>query len=255
MKVGSLFSGIGGFDYALSKIGMEIAWQVEIDEFCRNVLAKHAPEYWPNAERFSDVKKVGKHNLKPVDLLCGGFPCQPFSNAGWRKGSEDNRNLWPEYFRIINELRPRWIIGENVASLLTSEKGRYFAGILSDLASIGYDAEWHVISACSIGFPHMRKRLFVIAYPASNGCKRQLLKANLQEIQDISSETLGTWNGISYSLSNIPKLLAEPGNYRLPDGIPSTLVVRPSLRSYGNAVVPQIVEILGRCIMEIENDT
>lgn len=251
MKVGSLFSGIGGFDLGLVRAGMEIAWQVEIDPFCQKVLKKHAPEYWPNAKLFGDIKNVTREELCPVELICGGFPCQPFSNAGWRNGSKDNRNLWPEYFRIIKEIRPKWVIAENVASLLTSERGRFFLGILRDLASIGYDAEWHVISACSIGFPHVRKRLFIIAYPAGNGCKRNLLEVDSQKIQNISSKTLGTRNWLGYSLSDIPKLLASPGNCRLPDGIPSTLAIRPALRGYGNAVIPQIIEILGRCILEV----
>src|SRR6185436_15994505 len=102
MRFGSLFAGIGGLDLGLERAGMECAWQVEIDEYCQRVLTKH----WPNVTKFRDVRECGAANLQPVDLICGGFPCQPFSLAGKRKGSADDRHLWPEMLRIIDELRP-----------------------------------------------------------------------------------------------------------------------------------------------------
>ena len=113
---GSLFAGIGGLDLGLERAGMVCSWQVEIDEYCRRVLAKH----WPDVERFEDVRECGAHNLEPIDLICGGFPCQPHSVAGKRKGAADDRDLWPEYFRIVAELRPRYVLAENVPGIVTT---------------------------------------------------------------------------------------------------------------------------------------
>lgn len=115
MKVGSLFSGIGGFDLGLERAGMEIIWQVEIDPFCNKVLAKH----WPNVKRFKDVKTVSGKELEPVDLICGGFPCQDISVAGFQEGIEATRSgLWSEFHRLIGDIRPKYAIVENVANLL-----------------------------------------------------------------------------------------------------------------------------------------
>lgn len=161
MKFGSLFSGIGGMDLGLERAGMECAWQVEIDEFCRKVLTKH----WPNVPKFNDVRECGKHNLEPVDLIAGGFPCQDISvgnQAG--QGLEGERSgLWSEMFRIISELRPGFALVENVANLFN----RGIERVLGNLAGIGYDAEWQVIPASAVGAPHTRSRVFIVAYPAS----------------------------------------------------------------------------------------
>ena len=161
MAFGSLFTGIGGLDLGLEQAGMECAWQIEWDDYCNKVLEKH----WPNIRRYRDVKDCGKHNLESVDLICGGFPCQPVSTAGKRKGKEDERWLWPEFLRIIRELRPRWVLVENVPGLLSIDSGGLFGGILRDLAQSGYDAEWDCIPAAAVGAPHLRYRIFVVAYP------------------------------------------------------------------------------------------
>jgi DNA (cytosine-5)-methyltransferase 1 len=156
--VGSLFAGIGGFDLGFERAGFETAWQVEIDPWCRKVLAKNSP----NAERFDDVRTVGAHNLSSVDVLVGGFPCQDISNAGLRAGIEGERSgLWGEFARIIGELRPRYVLVENVAALL----GRGMGRVLGDLAEIGYDAEWEIVSAADVGAPHLRERVWILAYP------------------------------------------------------------------------------------------
>jgi DNA (cytosine-5)-methyltransferase 1 len=159
MKFGSLFSGIGGLDLGLERAGMECAWQVENDPFCQTVLAHH----WPDVPGFNDVHEVGKENLDTVDLIAGGFPCQPVSQAGRRKGQNDERWLWPEFARIVGELRPRWVLAENVPAL--ASKG--LADVLADLATLGYDAEWELVSAASVGAPHLRERIFIVAYPNS----------------------------------------------------------------------------------------
>ena len=145
LTVGSLFSGIGGFDLGFEKAGMEIRWQVEIDEFCQKVLEQH----WPNVERFDDIKNI--QELPYVDLICGGFPCQPVSTCGRHKGDEDERWLWPEFYRIVCMVKPKWIVVENVIGLLSAKNGQLFGGILANLAQIGYNAEWQVLRASDLG--------------------------------------------------------------------------------------------------------
>jgi len=160
MKVGSLFSGIGGFDLGLERAGFEIIWQVEIDPFCNKVLAKH----WPNVKRFLDVKTVGSKELEPVDLVCGGFPCQPYSCAGKRMGAEDDRALWPEMLRIIQEVRPRWVIGENVAGFVNMG----LDNSISDLEREGYAVQAFIIPACAVNAPHRRDRVWIVACNVKN---------------------------------------------------------------------------------------
>ena len=203
MTVGSLFSGIGGFDLGFERAGFDIKWQVEIDDYANHVLATH----WPGVKRYRDVKETHgplghaaqlqlRHKpssgvddvglsgartvsrqgtlsrcdacLEPVDVICGGFPCQPHSLAGARGGASDERDLWPEFARLIRELRPRWVVAENVPGLLSSDAGRFFGTVLGDLAAAGYDAEWDCISAADVGAPHLRERIWIVAYPHAN---------------------------------------------------------------------------------------
>ena len=172
MKIGSLFSGIGGLDLGiekgLSKYGAETVWQVEMDKHCVNVLKKH----WPNALQIEDdINNVDFSKLEKVDMLIGGFPCQTFSVAGSRKGlsEEDDRGiLWYQFERAISTIRPEWVVAENVRGLLTAKddrgrKGGAFARVVSFLASRGYRVEWQVISAGSVNAPHLRERIFVVA--------------------------------------------------------------------------------------------
>jgi len=172
MKIGSLFSGIGGFDLGiekgLSKYGAETVWQVEIDKHCVNVLKKH----WPNALQIEDdINNVDFSKLEKVDMLIGGFPCQTFSVAGSRKGlseKDDRGILWYQFERAISTIRPEWVVAENVRGLLTAKddqgrKGGAFARVVSFLASRGYRVEWQVISAGSVNAPHLRERIFVVA--------------------------------------------------------------------------------------------
>jgi len=164
--IGSLFAGIGGFDLGFQRAGFDIGWQVEIDPWCRKVLAKH----WPQVPRFKDVREVGAHNLPPVDVVCGGFPCQDISVAGKQKGLDGERSgLWFQMRRITSELRPQFLVVENVARLLTNGMDR----VLGSLAEIGYDAEWQVISAADMGAPHLRKRVWIVAYPNSDIVRHQ----------------------------------------------------------------------------------
>jgi len=183
MKFGSLFAGIGGIDLGLERAGMECAWQVEIDDYCQRVLAKH----WPEVERFGDVRKCGSHNLAAVDLIAGGFPCQPHSVAGKRRGAEDDRNLWPGFRRIIAELRPRYVLAENVPGIITT----YIDTVLSDLESEGYACATFNLPAVAFDAPHRRERIFVVAY--NDGIPRRLAtkrRSNLPDAQRRSPEEL-----------------------------------------------------------------
>ena len=166
MRIGSLFSGIGGLDLGVeSATGARTVWQVERDPWCRGVLAHH----WPNAKQYDDVCSVGAE-LERVDIIAGGFPCQDVSVAGKRAGLEGARSgLWWEYARIVRVLRPRFVFVENVAGLLTLGLDT----VLASLAALGYDAEWGVFRAEHAGAPHRRERVFVLAVADAAGVDGQ----------------------------------------------------------------------------------
>lgn len=155
MKLGSLFSGVGLLDLGLERAGMTTIWQCEYDKHASKLLA----EKW-NVPNYGDITKVDWSQVERPDVLAGGFPCQPFSNAGLRKGGDDERYLWPEYFRAICELRPGVVIVENVAALLGSPE---WGTVLGNLAEAGYDAKWACIRASDVGAPHRRERIFLVA--------------------------------------------------------------------------------------------
>jgi DNA (cytosine-5)-methyltransferase 1 len=158
LSVGSLFAGVGGFDLGLERAGMRSVWQCEIDPYCQRVLEKH----WPDVLRVRDVRDIGAGSVPGVDVLCGGFPCQDISLAGKGAGLDGARSgLWFEYARIIRELRPRYVIVENVPAL----RSRGLDRVLGDLAACGFDAEWDCIPASAVGAPHQRDRIWLVAYP------------------------------------------------------------------------------------------
>ena len=171
--LGSLFSGVGALDLGIERAfggDLETIWQVEINAYCRQVLAKH----WPNAVRHEDVRAVGARNLPRVDVIAGGHPCTDLASSGKRAGlAGAHSGLWFEYARIIGELRPRVAVIENVAASLTPVPGSSESAIervLSDLSAFGYDAWWTVLSAASVGAPHKRRdRLFIVAYTHGDG--------------------------------------------------------------------------------------
>ena len=169
VNVGSLFTGIGGFDLGLERAGMRVVWQCEVDDYCRRVLAQH----WPDVPCYRDVRDLrsaGRQAVSPVDVLCGGFPCQDISVAGKGAGITGARSgLWAEYARLISELRPRYVIVENVPALLA----RGLDVVLGDLAAIGYDAEWDCLPASAFGAPHRRDRIWIVAYPAHPDADRR----------------------------------------------------------------------------------
>lgn len=324
MNVGSLFSGIGGIDLGLQRAGMRITWQVEIDEWCRGKLAR----LFPGARQYGDIRGVGAHNLEPVDLICGGFPCQPFSVAGKQKGKGDDRYLWPEMLRVIAELRPRWIIGENVAGIVNLA----LESVLLDLEAEGYEVGAFIIPACAVGAPHRRDRVWIVAYsdhgqrdrqefeiPAgrdsacscgknvadddSNRCSRARVLLQQGRQGEACADSCGCCEDVPHPRSTgreerYTAALSERAGYctrndafgwdegelestlgGLSDGLSSRLARyrwpaprgaeqyeweppsvteekrkhrRQALQAYGNAVIPQIPEILGTMIMEIE---
>ena len=162
MKIGSLFSGYGGLDLGVQAVlGGEVAWHVEYDKAPSAILAHHYPDI-PN---YGDVTTLDFTSVEPVDVLTGGYPCQPFSHAGKRKGTDDERHLWPHVLRALSDLAPRLAILENVRGHLTLG----FNTVLADLAHLGWSAEWGIVRASDAGAPHQRARLFIVAYPQGDG--------------------------------------------------------------------------------------
>jgi DNA (cytosine-5)-methyltransferase 1 len=241
LTVGSLFSGIGGFDLGLERSGMRTVWVVENDPFCQFVLSKR----FPNAERHSDVRHVSREVLEPVDVLCGGFPCQDISivgnayNGAGIDGSQSG--LWSEFARLIRELRPRYVAIENAQTLTVKGLDR----VLSALASCGYDAEWSVLSAAAFGAPHIRERLIVLAYPHRNGLEGGL--CNDGRVFTSAERWEGWRNGIVRSTW----WDTEPEPQRVDDGISgrSHASWKHRTKALGNALIPQIAEYIGWCIM------
>lgn len=244
MKVLGLFSGIGGFELGLERAGFEIAAMCEIHPWSRKVLRKH----WPDVPIYKNVKKLSavrlqKDGITP-DVLSGGFPCQDISAAGKGAGITGPRSsLWKDYARLISEIRPKYAIVENVSALFI----RGFSTVLGDLAENGYDAEWHCIPASALGAPHQRSRLWIIAYPSCmlrtsgelhTGSHTQSTRTPILKPKDFYANIRAqNW------WSNKPNL------GRVAYGVPQKL---DRHRGLGNAVVPQIPEIIGRAILKYE---
>lgn len=194
----SLFSGIGGLDLAAEMAGFRTVGQCEYAEYQTKVLEKN----WPCVERWKDIHELRateffqRTGLRPgggVTLLSGGFPCQPHSVAGKRKASGDERDLWPEYRRIVDEIKPRWVVAENVRGLLSSESGRFFRGILRDFADMGYDVGWCCYRAADVGAVHPRERVGIIAHASSERILEQQLEkftAEWDETQRIADNEI-----------------------------------------------------------------
>ena len=245
MKVLDLFSGIGGFSLGLERAGMETIAFCEFDEHAQKVLRKH----WPDVPIHSDIRELdAKQYRGTVDVICGGFPCQDLSTAGKQVGfSGERSSLYGEMLRVISECMPRYAIFENVTGLLTGDSGRWFGQFLYDLAQIGFDAEWHCVSASDIGAQHHRDRVWVIAYPCGSRSKVGLARQNVRQEGDTR---------ISINLSNeIRRARRKPGMEgwsiepnvgRVANGVPNRA---HRLKQLGNAVVPQIPEAIGRAIL------
>lgn len=275
MKVGSLFAGIGGFDLGLERAGFQTAWFCEQDEFCQRVLAKH----WPDVPCYPDITELRGQDVEPVEILCGGFPCQDLSYAGQGAGIEGERSgLWSEYARLIGELRPQYVVVENVPALLTRGLGR----VLGDLAALGYDAEWDCIPASAVGAPHRRDRIWVVAYPngkGSQGHGRSVKRAGKQSLAascaatgtgrladtqgagqlrqvELENHRAGSDGAARFDAlagSDVRRWAGywkvEPNVGRVAYGIPDRV---DRLKALGNALVPQIAEWIGCRIQDWE---
>lgn len=276
----SLFTGIGGIDLAAEWAGFETVGQCEYADFPTKILEKN----FPNVERWRDVrdvtiKSIRERGIENITLLSGGFPCQPHSLAGKRRASDDERDLWGEFARLIGEIRPRWVLGENVPGLLTSEDGQFFGRILNDLAKVGYNVGWCSFPASSVGAIHQRERVFIIAYSGSFGCMdKQIKKYSTERREQTLSELTASFNDVAYpyieyvercgedTLQRFEKLQREPYSRRVEEWRKRSAVYQPKLcRTYngipnqvdriialGNAVVPQQVYPILKMIADIE---
>jgi DNA (cytosine-5)-methyltransferase 1 len=306
LTVGSLFSGIGGLDLGLERAGMEVIWQSEIDPYACKVLAKH----WPKVPNHGNIKEINWGNIVRPDIICGGYPCQPFSTAGNRNGADDPRHLWPWVREAISRIRPQYAILENVRGHITLGLDT----VLADLASIGYDAEWTIVSASSVGAPHQRDRVIIIAYPVGQladtnperrlygqsqivtterwvnalrhiasggtdvadtdspsgqqqcqweiqnsdprGCGTDVANTNIGRQQELHGQALQQQQGrtiIQRVVEGQPNphwWTIEPDVGRVANGVPKRM---DRLRGLGNAVVPQVAELVGRMVMEHHN--
>jgi len=285
MNVGGLFSGIGGIELGLTRAGMNIEWMVEIDPFCRKVLAKH----WPHVPIYSDVQDV-RNPLQPVDLIAGGFPCQPHSVAGKRRGTEDDRNLWPDFKRIVGRLRPRWVFAENVPGIRTT----ILDEVLSDLEGMAYSHATFVVPAAAFDAYHIRKRVWILAHAKEHkeraglceseqagewrgrsgdgssardialSAERRLSERkgvrSRKQATDTTAKTPEQWpakpgmagvaDGVPYRLDGVARWNPEPDIPRTVTDVPNRIARTMAI---GNAVVPAIAEWFGRIIMEADN--
>ena len=241
LTVGSLFSGIGGLDLGLERAGMEVIWQSEIDPYACKVLAKH----WPQVPNHGNIKDINWGDIVRPDILCGGYPCQPFSLVGPRRGEADERHLWPWVREAISELRPKYAILENVRGHITLG----LDAVLGDLATIGYDAEWTVIRASAVGASHRRERLFIVAYPNESSMVYSDLNGRSQATYSDTRQVIAAGRGSSNSTSG-SRWVSEPELGRVANGVPNRV---DRLRGLGNAVVPQVAELVGRMVMEHHN--
>lgn len=232
MKFGSLFSGIGAMDLGLERAGFECAWQVEIDEYKREVLRRH----WPLVPKYQDVREVGGHNLERVDIVAGGFPCPDISCAGFGSGLDGERSgLWRDMFRVVRDLRPRFALVENVAALTF----RGLGSILADFASIGFDVEWETVRASAFGAPHRRERVYLVAYPnQSDGEEGMGIKSHRARkiFSGGNQECFSIW------------LQAADRFVGVDDGL-AARIYQHRAGACGDAVVPQIVEWIGKQIL------
>lgn len=303
MTHASLFSGIGGFDLAAEWAGWTNMFNCEIDPFCRRVLKYH----FPNAVQYEDIKTTDFTVWRGwIDVLTGGFPCQPFSVAGKRKGTDDDRYLWPEMLRAIREIRPRWVVGENVRGFVNWSEGMVLDTVFSDLEALGYEVQPFVLPACAVDAPHRRDRVWIVAHRADAGSEglreRQEQADKCGSASDAervgggeickdptSGQSVG--NGIvrprsqrsaadpailgfsipraawigrpgfanEHSIPNWEHFPTQPpvcgGDDGLPAGLDGITIPRwriQSIKSYGNAIVPQVFYQIAEMINEYE---
>lgn len=280
MTHGSLFSGIGGFDLAAEWMGWENVFHCEIEEFPRTILN----HYWPNAISYEDITKTDfTIHRGQIDILTGGFPCQPYSQAGKRLGKEDERHLWPEMLRAITEIAPRWVVGENVSGIISWNGGMVFEEVQADLESEGYTVQPVVLPAAGVGAPHRRDRVWFVAYSglqrpkerqkqsmgvielrkkrnATNANRIQRPERRLQKTRSEETERhpgacyasryrRGAWDNFP---TQSPVCSRDDGLSTELDGITFPKWRRESIKAYGNAIVPQVAMQIFKAIQKYE---
>jgi len=280
LKTLDLFSGIGGFTIGLERAGLKTIAFCEIDKYCRLILQKH----WKDIRVYKDVREITKRQFEEdgcelPEVITGGFPCQPFSVAGRKKGTNDNRYLWPEMFRIIKEFKPRWIIAENVRGIINIQDGVVFERVHTDLESQGYETQTFIIPAAGVGAPHRRDRVWIVA-----NTRRSI--GGQQSARNKESIEAGTFEETKWSFdrdsvtgsSKREKIMAdskrihvqgqqdrsrqeqsrrsgwwdiEPDVGRVADGVQGRI---HRLKGLGNAIIPQIAEEIAKAILKAEYD-
>lgn len=280
MTHGSLFSGIGGFDLAAEWAGWENLFNCEWEEFPRKVLNHH----FPNAKQYEDIKDLDATDYNGrIDVLSGGFPCQPFSVAGQRKGTDDPRHLWPQMLRVIGECKPRWVVGENVRGLVNWSNGLVFEEVCSDLEALGYSVQSFIVPACSVNAPHRRNRVWIVAHNHNRDRRKERFQAGREvdvhsikgkgnasdtrrvgspfemadrelegRVRSTKRDQRNQWD----SFPTVPPICG--GDDGLPkelDGITFPKWRRESIKAYGNAIVPQVAHRIFQSINDYENDT
>jgi len=289
MTHGSLFSGFGGFDLAAEWMGWGNKFHCEWNDFGQNVLKY----YWPDAESFTDITKTDfTKYANRIDILTGGFPCQPYSLAGKRKGKEDERHLWPEMLRAIREIQPRWVVGENVFGLINWSDGLVFHEVQTDLEAAGYEVWPYVLPACAVNAPHRRDRVWFVANSKDNRLERfwgnrkaGSVKRNIGSVcvnegtiinDDADSGSIGrdTFSHVNGNVTNReerwefcstdsqynwsewptqpPIRIRNDGIPPKLDGIAFSNWVRESIKAAGNAIVPQVVYQIFKTIEQYE---
>ena len=286
-----LFSGIGGFSLALERVGFKTIGFCEIDPYCRLLLQKH----WKGVTIHNDIKKLEAKDIsEPVDILTGGFPCQPYSVAGKQKGTDDNRYLWPDMFRIIKEVKPTFVIAENVRGIINIQNGMVFETVCSDLEAEGFEVQSFIIPAAGVGAPHKRERVWIVGYSKHNGSLTSKIERRNTETSTRTQEGTNTTlepKGTSGSRNNVTmentrrKLYERPsvgeknedetrkeitdqhqrssstswGSWQSEPNVGRVANGVPQrahrLRGLGNAIVPQIAEEIGKAIWKTLNTT
>ena len=244
MTHGSLFSGIGGFDLGALRAGIETKWNCEIEEHKRKVLSRHFPE----AKQYCDITILNQPDY--VDIISGGFPCQDISICNSKKNKNEygikgpRSGLWKEFWRILRQVRPKYVFIEN--SPMLAVRGLEY--VLCDLAKIGYNAEWQTLSAQEFGFPHLRQRMFIMAYALQIGCEntheyfrilQELLRKKIPRQVDISMPAK------RYDGRTIDELV------RIDDGF-SKKLDKNRIEDCGNAVIPTIAQYLFEALIEFD---
>ena len=240
----------GGIDLAAEWAGFESVGQCEFADYPTKVLEKH----WPDVPRWRDVRDVTgesirERGIKEITLLSGGFPCQPHSVAGKRKASDDERDLWPEYRRVISEVTPRWVLGENVPGLLTSEFGQFFRGILRDLSELGYSVGWATYGANAVGAFHQRSRLFIVAHANDRRSQGMLQEHRDTSKADEKSSIKMASHGFDGALYKGRIWPRQTRIRRVAHGIPHRM---ERFKCIGNSVPPQQYYPILQAIADIE---